>query len=462
MSILTASKKHNRTANIVFTEGTLWDKLLRFVLPVAAASIIQQLFHSADMAVVGRFVGKEALAAVGGTTPLVNLFLEFFVGLSNAANVVTARFIGQNDRKRAGEAVHTAITVALISGILVGAAGIGLSGPLLRLMLVPADIIERSAEYLMIYFAGMPFLMLNNFAAAIFRSCGNTKKPLYCLSAGGMLNVALNLVFVLVLKNGIAGVAWATVISNGCSAVLLLFLLTREEETIRLHPRRLGIRREILAMLLKIGVPAGFLGSVFSISNVCTQSAVNSLGTDTVSASSAAVNVEIYLQFIGNAFAQATTTAVSQNVGAKQPARCTQVTRTAIGMCVGITAVFSALTFLFGRNLLALFVSDAAVIGIAMIRMRYTVIFKFVQGMMDILSGALQGYGYTLVPALISVFGVCGVRLLWIFTVFLQNRTLGTLMMIYPITQGIAVIVYAVLVYRCAGKAADSMNRGGG
>lgn len=426
--------------------------MLLFVLPIAAASIIQQLFHSADTAVVGRFVGKEALAAVGGTSALVSLLIEFFVGLSNAANVVVARFIGQNDRERAGAAVHTAISVALISGVFVGAVGFFLSKPMLGLMLVPEDIIDMSAAYLRIYFLGMPFLMLNNFCAAIFRSRGNTRKPLYCLSAGGVINVGMNLFFVLALNAGVAGVAWATVISNGVSAGFMLALLMREDEPIRLNPRRLRLDRGILRMLIGIGLPSGILGSVFSISNVCTQSAINSLGTDVVSASSAAVSVEIYIQFFGNAFAQATTTAVSQNYGAKKSERCDVVVRTALALCLIVTVILSAAVYLSGRTLLRIFVADAVVIEIAMTRMKYTVVFKFVQSVMDIMSGCLQGYGYTLVPALISIVGVCGVRLFWIYTVFPGFQTLESLMFIYPVTQGIAAIAYTLCWLRIRRK----------
>ncbi|MCI8388637.1 MAG: MATE family efflux transporter [Clostridiales bacterium] len=431
----------------MFTEGPLCKKMLLFVLPIAVASIIQQLFHSADTAVVGRFVGKEALAAVGGTTPLINLFIEFFVGLSNAANVVAAQYVGQGNKKRAADTVHTAITVALISGVIIGIAGLFLARPLLKLMLVPEDIIGLSSEYLRVYFIGMPFLMLNNFSSAIFRSCGDTKKPLYCLSIGGAVNIGLNLFLVLVLNLGVSGVAWATVISSGISSALLILLLMRENEFIRLYPNKLGIDRKIFWKLAKIGLPSGFLGSVFSISNVCTQSAINSLGTDTVSASSAAVNVEIYLQFIGNAFAQAVTTAVSQNYGANQYDRCVKIIKTALLLCVSVTVVLSSAVYIFGHRLLRIFVVDAAVIEIAMARMKYTVIFKFVQSIMDIMSGGLQGYGYTLIPALVSVVGVCGVRLFWIFAVFPNYQTLGSLMIIYPVTQAVAAVSYTLLAW---------------
>lgn len=442
---MSTTKTAKKTSSILFTDGGLAGKLVRFVIPVAAASMIQQLFHSADTAVVGKFVGKQALAAVGGTTPLVNLFIEFFVGISNAANVVVALYIGQDNKKRAADAVHTAISVALFSGLIVGLAGFFLSEPMLGLMLVPDDVIGLSAEYLRIYFLGISFLMLNNFSSAVFRSRGDTQKPLYCLLSGGIVNVILNLIFVLGFDAGVAGVAWATVISSGVSSFAMLFLLTREEEIIRLDLRKLRVDREILGMLIKIGLPSGFLGSVFSISNICTQSAINSLGTDAVSASSAAVNIEIYLQFLGNAFAQATTTAVSQNHGAKRNDRCVKVIKTALLLCVSVTLVLSAAVFMSGRRLLRIFVDDAAVIEIAMTRMKYTVVFKFVQSVMDIMSGGLQGYGYTLVPALISVFGVCGTRLLWIFMVFPGYRTLGALMFIYPVTQGIAAVAYTIV-----------------
>lgn len=437
----------NQSRNISFTEGRIWDKMLRFVLPIAAASIVQQLFHSADSAVVGRFVGKDALAAVGATTSLVNLLIEFFVGLSNAANVVTARYIGQNNTKRANDAVHTSILIAFLSGIIVAVVGLCLTDPLLKLMLVPDDIRPLSSEYLKIYFIGMPFLMLNNFSAAIFRSCGNAKKPLFCLSIGGLVNVVLNLLFVLGLQDGVAGVAWATVISSGVSSALLLYLLTQEDESIRLRLKKIKIDREIFGMLVKIGLPSGFLGSVFSISNVCVQSAINSLETDAIAASSAAVNVEIYLQFLGNAFAQATTTAVSQNYGAKNIDRCTKIMKTALALCVSITAVLSGVVYLFGHQLLRIFVDDLIVIEIAMTRMKYTVLFKFVQSVMDIMTGALQGYGYTLVPAFISILGVCGTRLFWLFVVFPHYRTLSAIMIIYPFTQGFAAVAYCILAW---------------
>ena len=429
-------------------QGPIWKPMLLFVLPVAASSILQQLFTSADMAVVGRFEGKQALAAVGGTSTIVNLFIEFFLGLSIGANVLISRHIGEGNEKSANDTVHTAIASALLCGGLIALIGIPLTERLLTAMKTPADILPLSAIYLKIYFAGMPVYMLGNFAAAIFRSRGEPQKPLYCLCAGGVINVALNLLFVVGFHWGVAGVAAATVAANMLSAGLMVYLLTREKGCLCLDIRRIRLHGVIFLRLLKLGLPSGFLGSVFSISNVCVQSAINSLGADVMSASSAAVNVEIYIQFVGNAFAQAATTFTGQNYGAKNYDRCRRVTRIAMGLCVSISTVLSAAAYLAGPALLGIFVADAAVIALAMIRMKYTLLFKPIQAMMDIMVGCLQGYGYTFVPALISIFGVCGLRLLWLYTLFAAAPSLDRLMLVYPITQGIAVLLHSACYFR--------------
>ena len=433
--------------SVSFTDGTLWRQLVRFAIPLALTSIIQQLFHSADTAVLGHYVGADAMAAVGCSGPLVNLLLEYFIGLSNSANVVTARFIGAGRNARANDAVHTAVLTGICGGFLVGIIGIFLCRPFLRLMSVPETIFEDAVLYLKIYFSGMPFFLLNQFLSAVLRSKGDAKTPLWCLTGAGAVNVLCNLLFVLAFDGGIAGVAWATVLSTGLGSVLLLFLLMREEESVRFSFRRLHIDREIFKDMVKIGIPSGFLGSVFSVSNVCVQSAINSLGTAVVTASSASANLEIYIQFFGNAFASAATTAVSQNYGAHQLPRCREVIRTSVFVCEIATVFLSAVVFLFGRTFLLLFLTDAAIIEIAMKRMRYTVLFKFVNAAMDITNGCLQGFGYTLVPALLSIFGVCGVRLLWIYTVFPAHHTLDGLMAVYPLTQSFAAVVQTVLCF---------------
>ena len=425
-----------------FLEGSIWDKLILFALPLALTNILQQLFNSADMAVVGHFSGKEAFAAVGSTSTAINLLIEIFTGLSVGSNVIIARFIGKGDLKRANDAVHTSVLTALILGSFLGGIGIAVSKPAMMLMNVPDDVINHSVTYLRIYCAGLPFLVLYNFSAAILRSRGNSIKPLYVLFFAGVVNVVLNIIFVAFLDMDVAGVAIATVISNAISAFLLLSHLMFKDDMLKLEISKLKIEKNILLDFAKVGVPASFLGSVFSISNICVQSSINSLGTDVMSACAAAANVEVYIQFFGNAFAQAATTFVSQNYGAKKHDRCAKTVKIALAECISVTVVLSVVVFTFGRVFLRIFTNDNAVIELAMRRMIYTLLFKFIQCVMDIMVGVLQGYGYTLVPAFISVFGVCGTRLLWILLVFPHFGTLESIMIIYPVTQTIASVCH--------------------
>ena len=424
-----------------FTEGPILRRMIPFVLRVAATSILQQLFTSADMAIVGKFVSDSALAAVGCTGPLIGLFIEFFIGLSNSSNVIISRHLGAGEDDHAKRAMHTSLILALMAGILVCIVGFCSAGALLQAMSVPADLLADSTLYLRIYFLCMPFFMVYNFTAAIFRSFGDTTRPLICLSVSGAINVGLNIFFILAFDMGIAGVALATVISNAIACISLLILLTRKSRPIRLIPKEISFDKDIFTRILKIGIPSGFLGSVFSISNVCMQSGINSLSTQAISASTAASNIEIYIQFVGNAFANSTTTFIGHNYGAKEYQRCSKVLKTAILACVTVTAVLSAGVMLFSRPLLKIFVTEQAVITIALSRMKYTVVFKFVQAVMDILIGCMQGYGFTLVPALISIFGVCGTRLVWLYAVFPHYRTLAAIMFIYPVTQAIACLL---------------------
>ena len=424
------------------TSGSIWDKLILFALPIAATLILQQLFNSADMAVLGHFADNQAFAAVGSTAVVINLMIELSSSFSVGVNVVIARFIGGGNIKKACYALHTAVCLALILGTVLGIAGFFVAEPLLKVMNVPENVFPLAVLYLRIYSAGFPFLVLFNVCAAALRSRGNSKKPLYVLLITGSVNLILNIIFVAALKMGVAGVAIATVISSILSALMLVYHLMFKDDLLKLYPSQLNIDIKTLGEFLKVGVPAGFLGSVFSVSNICVQSAVNSLGTDAVSASAAAANVEIYIQFFGNAFAQAATTFVSQSFGAGNYERCRKTVRIAICECVLITALLSVFVFSFGRTFLRIFTDDAGVIEIAMSRMKYTVLFKFIQCIMDIMVGVLQGYSYTFVPALISLFGVCGIRLLWIFAVFPQYNTLESLMVMYPLTQGIASVLH--------------------
>ena len=427
-----------------YLEGPIIKKMIMFALPLVATSIFLQMFSTLDMAIAGRFISTKALAAVGSTTIISSLFIEFFLGFSNAANIIISQFVGKGDRENTKDAVHTAVFASAIVGIIIAVFGIIFTRPILCLLSVPRDIFALSEADLRTYFLSIPFLMVYNFCSAIFRSKGETRLPMICLVSGGILKVILNLVFVALFDMGVIGMGLATVFANLLSAVLLIIFLLKRTDELKLSLKELKPKKRVIINLLKIGLPTSFLGSVFSISNLCTQTAINGLGSSAIAASTAAASIEIYVQFFGNAFAQAATTFTGQNYGAKNYHRLNRITLTALGLCNIVSIILSLIVFAFGGSLLKIFVSDAVVIALGLTRMKFTLLFKPVQAVMDIMSGCLQGYGYTLVPAIVSAFSVCGVRLLWIFTVFPHNRSLETLMMIYPITQGLAAISHTV------------------
>lgn len=437
-----------KTKDVSFLEGSIWDKLIFFALPLAATSILQQLFNSADMAVVGHFSGNGAFAAVGSTAVIVTLMIELFTGLSVGSNVIIARYIGSGNINRANDAMHTSVTLSVVVGIVLGVIGIIAAEPVLIIMKVPADILSDAVTYLRIYSAGLPFLVLYNFCASILRSRGNSTKPLYVLMFAGAVNVVLNVIFVAVLDMGVSGVAVATVISNAISAYFLIHYLMHKDILLKLDLYKLKLEKDIVIDFAKIGIPSSLLGSVFSISNICIQSSINSLGTDVISASAAASAVEIYVQFFGNAFAQAATTFISQNYGAKKYDRCKKIVRIALAESVLLTVILSIFIFTFGSTFLKIFTRSSVVIVLALSRMKYTLLFKFIQCVMDIMAGTLQGYGYTVVPAFVSVFGVCGIRLMWIFLVFPHYKTLDSIMFIYPVTQAIASIGHTLCYFK--------------
>ena len=431
-----------REKNTILT-GSIAKPMLLLVLPILFSSILQQLFNTADMSVVGKFSGDDAQAAVGCTSTIIGLFIEFFSGFSVGVNVVAARRFGQNDRDGARRLLHTAVLFSLICGVFIAVAGMFIAKPMLLLMNTPDEILDAATLYLKIYFIGMPFYTIYNFCAAVFIARGNSKTPLICLSIGGVLNVALNFFTVCVYHAGVAGVAIATVLSNLISSGVILLLLAKNKN-LPLKFRDLKIDSETLKQIVKIGLPSAFLSSVFSVSNIMMQSAVNSLGKEAVTASADAAGIEIYVQFVGNAFATAARTFVGQNSGAGNYKRCDRVALCALGLCSGVTLLLSVGTYAAAPYLLLIFTSSPVIIELAVMRMKYTLLFKVVQSVMDITTGCLQGYGHTLMPALISVFGVCGGRLIWVIVVFPHLNTLGGLMAIYPITQAIASLLNTV------------------
>ena len=426
---------------IDMTHGSLWDKILLIALPLAASGILQQLFNAADVAVVGQFVGKEAMAAVGANAPVVNILITMFTGISLGANVVISRYTGRKDKENAENAAHTAILVAVISGFFILVLGQCIARMILEMMSVPSDCLDMAVLYLRVYLCGMPVIFLYNFEAAIFQSQGDTKTPLMCLIISGIVNVILNLFFVIVIGMTVNGVALATVISNGISSLLLFIFLLKGKTPLTIEKQRFHIHSDLLKEMLQIGLPAGLQGMVFSISNILIQSAVNSLGTDVVAGSSAAGNLEIIGYFVVNSFSQACTTIIGQNFGANQPERCHKTLMISLVESWIVGGTVSFLIIIFGKQLLRLFNSDPNVIAFGYQRIFWILSFEVINGTIDIISGAMRGYGESLTPALIALVCICGVRIVYIFTYFASHRSFTTLMLAYPISWIITVIV---------------------
>ena len=387
--------------------GSIWDKLLLFALPLAASSILQQLFNAADVAVVGNFAGGEALAAVGANGSVINLLVNLFVGLSIGTNVVVASFIGQKDDKRTNQAVHTSILLSMISGLVLLVVGILFARPILELMSTPEDIIDLATLYLQIYFAGMPFIMLYNFTSAILRSKGDTKRPLLSLLVSGVINVILNLFFVIVCHMSVEGVAIATVISNIISSLMLIYFLMHETDALKVELKKLCIHKDILLKVAKIGVPAGLQSTVFSISNVIIQTALNALGSAAVAASAAALNYEYFTYFVISAFSQAAVTFIGQNYAAKKYQRCKDITKWTI-LLSSLSTLFVSFAFIFFHEFcISFFTSDLQIANLAYTRMYIVLSFQIINMVIELLSGFLRGIGYSSIPALICVLGIC-------------------------------------------------------
>ena len=414
--------------------GSMFYKILFFALPLAARSILQQLFNSADVAVVGRFAGSAALAAVGGNSPVINLLINMFVGLSIGANVIIANFIGQGREDKVKEAVHTVMSVALISGVSLLVIGIIIAKPILLMINTPSEVINLAVLYLRIYFLGMPFVMVYNFGAAILRSTGETRKPLYCLIISGIINILLNLLLVIVFHLSVAGVAIATVIADGVSAFLVVYFLSHSDDAIRLNIRELSLNKEIVVKVIKIGAPAGLQGVVFSLSNVFIQSAINGFGTHAMAGSSAGLNYEYFTYYMINAFNQTAVTFTSQNYGAKDLERCKRAFRISLVTGMALTLVMSFI-FVGATDFFAgIYTNDPVAIKYAIIRMKHVTLLECLTGVYEISGGALRGMGHSLLPALLTVIGSCGFRVVWLYTVFKVVPTFTMLMNVYPVT----------------------------
>lgn len=452
-------EKRKRGLAIDILNGSMWDKILRYALPVAATGILGQLFNASDIAIVGNFAQGDtvaAVAAVGANGPVIGLLLNIFIGIALGANVVIANAIGRGDSNTVSRAVHTSIVAAVIGGIIVGALGQLVAEPVLSMLQVPEDVFPLALKYMRIYLLGLPVIFLYNFEAAIFRSAGDTKTPLVALALSGVLNVILNLFFVVVLNKTVDGVAIATVLANVVSSVVLLRRLLRSELFIHVEFKNLRIDWKILWRILKIGVPAGIQGAVFSLSNIVVQSAINSLGKVTMAASSAAFNVEVMAYYILNSFGQACTTFVGQNYGAGQIDRCRKALKLCLIESVIATACAVCIALLSGKYLIALFNNDPEVIRLGMVRMKFIFMSYIFSTIYDCMSGYMRGFGISLTPALLTIFGVCGTRIIWIYTVFPASQTFETIMQVYPISLAInMVLIFCALLITRPSKRYD-------
>ncbi|MDO5549663.1 MAG: MATE family efflux transporter [Lachnospiraceae bacterium] len=427
--------------------GPLLGKILTYAIPLMLSGILQLLFNAADIIVVGRFAGHESLAAVGSTTALINLLINVFIGLSVGANVLVAQYFGAGKEKEVSDTVHTAVTISLICGAGLVVVGAVASGPLLALMGTPEDVLNRAALYMRIYFAGMPVIMLYNFGAAILRAVGDTRRPLYFLMAAGVVNVGLNLMFVIMFHMGVAGVALATVISQCVSAALVCKCLMQTAGAYRLDISRLGIRPHILKRIARIGLPAGFQGAVFSISNVLVQSSLNSFGSIAMAGSTASSNLEGFVYNAMNAVYQTNLSFTSQNLGGGKYSRINRILVLCLAIVTVVGLVMGGGCVLAGHQLLRIYSSDPEVIRYGYMRLTMICGLYFFCGWMDVLVGSLRGMGCSVIPMFVSLTGACGLRVLWIFTVFRWNPTLFTLYLAYPVSWSMTAAAHLICFF---------------
>lgn len=429
--------------------GTIWKKMLVFAIPLMCSSILQLLFNAADIVVVGRFAGDNSLAAVGSTSSLINLLVNLFAGLSIGVNVLVARYFGGKQEKELQETVHTAILISLISGVILTFVGIFCAKPLLELMQAPKEVLELSATYLKIYFLGMTAMMLYNFGSAILRAVGDTKRPLYYLFTAGIINVVLNLFFVIVLKLDVAGVAIATSISQCVSALLVLRCLMKEESSIHVDLKKLHIHKDKFKRILQIGLPAGLQGTIFSFSNVVVQSSINLFGATVVAGNSAASNLEGFVYVSMNAFYQAAISFTGQNVGAGKYERVNKIMYSALGCVVTVGLVLGNTVAFFGKPLLSIYSSSPEVIEAGMVRLAYVCIPYALCGMMDVMVGSLRGLGYAVMPMIVSLIGACGLRLLAIGIIFQieEFHKITTVYMTYPISWTVTFVTHLICFF---------------
>ena len=441
-----------KTTAFDMTNGPFTKKIIMFALPLVLTGILQLLYNTADTAIVGRFAGDEALAAVGATGSLVSLILNTFMGLSTGSGVVSANYIGAGNHERVHRCTHTAMSLSLICGVIVGIIGFFFAKPMLRLMNSPENVIELSTTYLKIFFLGAPGSLVYNFGAALVRSTGDTKKPLYILTLSGLVNVILNLILVIPFKMGVSGVAIATIVSQYISAVMIVVHLTKMHNSSSLEIRKMRIYGHEFAKILKIGLPAGFQNSLFSVSNVIIQSTVNSFGSVAMAGIAAGSNFDSYIYTFTNAVAQTTMTFTSQNRGAGKPENIMKIYRRCLLIATVAGVGLSMVGLIFRRPLVSIFSSEPDVIAVGMQRLELIMPFYVFCSLLDVASFQLRGMGKSFEPMLISLFGTCGFRLFWVFVILPMNHTLINLYRAYPVSWIITFLAQSVLLMGITAK----------
>ena len=428
------------------TSGNLLKKIIIYTLPIMLTGVLQLLYNAADVAVVGQFAGKEALAAVGSTGSLINLIVSLFIGLSVGSSVSYARSIGKGDLERANRVVHTAVLVSTIASLFLTVFGIIYAKDFLKMMDSPDDVIDLATVYVQIYFGGIFFNLLYNFASSVVRANGDTKRPLYILMVAGAINVVLNLIFVIGFKMSADGVALATVASQAFSAIAVMYILFKETGPLNFSFSKLKIDTDILKEMILIGLPSGIQSAFFSISNVIVQKSVNGFGSTIIAGNSTASNLEGFVHVSMNSVYQASLNFTSQNYGAKKVDNLKRVLLYSLGFVFVIGVTLGSIFYILGPYLAKFYTSDAEVIAFALNRMKFVCLLYFICGLMDVLVGFLRGIGYSIIPMIVSLIGVCAFRVVWIYTIFDKLKTLDSLYIAYPISWVITVVALVLLI----------------
>ncbi len=438
------------------TEGSLWNKILGFAFPLALTGILQQMFSAADLAVVGNFtedLGEACMAAVGANTPIMSFIINGFLGISLGTNVIIANAVGRKDDETIRKAVHTSLIIAVICGIITAVFGQLIAEPLLRSQNISDEAVNMAITYFRIYVGGLPVILLYNFEAAIFRGMGNTKLPFVALVVSGVINVILNIFFVLVLHRNVDGVAIATVISNLISSIILLCCLKKAKTAARFEWNLLKIDTHILKKIMKIGVPASIQSCVFSSANIIIQSSINSLGTVVAAASSAAFNIEIFSYYVLNSFGQACTTFTGQNFGAWKLDRCKKSLKLCLLEGIIVEGLMVTVLLFAGKAMLSVFTPNQELIEIGYIRVLFITTAHLFSLFYDVMSGYMRGFGISLSPALVTMCCICGIRFVWIYTVFEYFHSFSSIMAVYPVSLGVnAVAIFILLLIKRPAK----------